>query len=185
MKQQIDEIKALYLDNDGSEEGWIEWARARAGEEAAAPARREIEFPAQLLDFEVKDLDGKTWRLADLKGKATFIDVWATWCGPCRGEHPELQRMYEKIRNRDDIQLLTFSADEHAYGVAFYMEENNYTFPVIVSKTLTGELLPYMGLPSGWIVNPEGRRSSLFRFRGIERTLEELEKVAGQADSQN
>lgn len=178
MKRQADAIKKLYLSNGGTEEGWLAWAGAGSKEESALPASRPVEFTRLLDDFETKDLSGKTWRLADLKGKATLIDVWATWCGPCRAEHPELQKLYEKIKDRSDILLLTFSTDDHVYGVASYMKTNNYTFPVIVSRTLTDRLFPYTGLPSRWIINPEGRRSSRFRFRGLEPTLAELERVA-------
>jgi hypothetical protein len=43
--------------------------------------------------FTLTDLGGKTWKLTDLNGKATLINAWATWCGPCRAEHPEFQKL--------------------------------------------------------------------------------------------
>src|SRR5690606_27622587 len=60
-------------------------------------------------DFEAKDLTGKTWRLADLKGKVAYVNVWTTWCGPCRAEMPGLQKLYERWKDREDRIVLTIS----------------------------------------------------------------------------
>ncbi len=180
MADTIAEAKALYLANGGKEESWVEWATSGPKDPALTSKPATLEYTRLLADFEAKDLNGKTWRLADLKGKATFIDIWATWCGPCRAEHPELQKLREKIKDRKDIQVLTFSLDETAYLAEAYMKEHKYTFPVIVSKNLLERLFPAGGLPQGWIIDSQGRRSSYFRFPGVERTLAELERAAGK-----
>lgn len=44
--------------------------------------------------WRLTDLEGKTWKLAQFEGKVTLINVWATWCGPCRAEHPHLEKFY-------------------------------------------------------------------------------------------
>jgi len=177
--EEITAVKKYYLAHGGKQESWLEWAKAAGGPEPVKLEAPPLEFAKPFPDFEASDLSGKIWRLADLKGRVTLIDVWATWCGPCRGEHRELQSFYDKIKDRKDLQLLTFSTDETEYQVATYMKENQYTFPVIVGKELTEKLFPVVGLPSGWVVNRDAMRSSIFHFRGADRTLKELEKVAG------
>ena len=61
--------------------------------------------------FSGKDMSGKTVTLNDLKGKFIYIDVWATWCGPCRGELPHLKKMEEQYRGKD-IEFVSLSCDE-------------------------------------------------------------------------
>jgi thiol-disulfide isomerase/thioredoxin len=77
----------------------------------------------------LSDLGGKSWRLAELNGKAALINIWATWCGPCREEHPALQKLYEQIKDSKDLTLLTISVDEEAGLVAPYMTEQGTRSP--------------------------------------------------------
>lgn len=62
--------------------------------------------------FSCPDIDGKTVSLADLKGKFVYIDVWATWCGPCRGELPHLKTLEEKYAGKD-IYFVSLSCDKN------------------------------------------------------------------------
>lgn len=61
-------------------------------------------------DFKYKDIENKTVTLKDLKGKYVYIDVWATWCGPCKQEIPHLQRLEEKMHGRK-IVFVSISCD--------------------------------------------------------------------------
>jgi thiol-disulfide isomerase/thioredoxin len=61
------------------------------------------------------------------------IALWATWCGPCNAELPELEKLYEQLTGRTDIQILTFNIDEDEGLVAPYMKEKGYMFPVLPS----------------------------------------------------
>lgn len=62
--------------------------------------------------FSCPDINGKTISLADLKGKYVYIDVWATWCGPCRGELPHLKTLEEKYAGKD-IYFVSLSCDKN------------------------------------------------------------------------
>lgn len=61
--------------------------------------------------FEGENIEGKMVSLADLKGKFVYIDVWATWCGPCRGEIPHLKKLEEKYHGKD-IEFVSLSCDQ-------------------------------------------------------------------------
>src|SRR5262245_55497933 len=68
--------------------------------------------PVAVADFQVTDLDGKTWTSAALKGKVVFINYWATWCPPCRAEIPDLVALQQKYK--DQIVVVGISEDEIA-----------------------------------------------------------------------
>ena len=56
-------------------------------------------MPAPLMDADFVDIDGKTFRLSDFKGKVLIIDLWATWCGPCRPQMPKLNDLQKRYRD--------------------------------------------------------------------------------------
>jgi thiol-disulfide isomerase/thioredoxin len=109
--------------------------------------------------FSLVDLGGKTWKLADLNGKATLINVWATWCGPCRAEHPEFQKLYDLIKDRSDRAILSLNVDEEAGLAARYMAENHYTFPVLFGKMVLEAVSREGGvaIPQIWFVAPSAK----------------------------
>ncbi len=63
------------------------------------------------IDFSLPDINGKTYSLADFKGKFVYIDVWATWCAPCRREIPFMQKLHAAYKNNDTV-LVSISIDE-------------------------------------------------------------------------
>lgn len=131
-------------------------ARAARPNEVATQGRWEIpstDMPA----WELSDLSGRSWTTASLHGKTVLINVWATWCGPCRIEHPSLQALYEKVKDRTDIQIVTFNIDNEVGDVAPYMSENKYTFPVLLAKDFVGQLTLEDGIPMNWILDAAGK----------------------------
>lgn len=77
-------------------------------------ARHDLAAPGRLSpDFSARDVDGKAYSLKDFNGKYLFIDMWATWCGPCRQELPYLKALEEKFQGRN-ITFLGLSTDKDA-----------------------------------------------------------------------
>jgi thiol-disulfide isomerase/thioredoxin len=109
-------------------------------------------------DWELTDLQGKTWNPASFRGKTVFINVWASWCGSCREEHPYLQKLYDKLKDRPDIQILTFDTDEEIGAVAPYVKQNRYSFPVLLAQEYFQNLYEWGGIPQNWIVDANGKR---------------------------
>ena len=107
--------------------------------------------------FALADLGGKTWKLLDLKGRAVLINVWATWCGPCRQEHPDFQQLYEKLKDRTDVAVLSFNVDDDVGRIAPYMNEHRYTFPAIPARDVVSAVVPTLAIPRNWFVDPRGQ----------------------------
>jgi thiol-disulfide isomerase/thioredoxin len=150
-----DEARALWKDTGGTETAWALWSQPPAKGQELAEGRWE-KAKKTLPPFEMADLSGKTWRLKSLEGKSVLINVWATWCGPCQSEQPKLQKLYDQVKDRSDVQILTFNIDEDAGLVAPFLKEKGYTFPVVVAYNYVNSLLDSIGIPQNWIVDPKG-----------------------------
>lgn len=111
----------------------------------------------EMKPWELNDLGGKTWKLAQLNGKTLLVNVWATWCGPCRQEHPHLQKLYEQMKDRKDVQIVTFNVDSEVGQIAPYVKERGYTFPVLLASDYVDQLMPALSIPQNWIVDASGK----------------------------
>jgi thiol-disulfide isomerase/thioredoxin len=107
--------------------------------------------------FSLSAINGKTWSMAKLKGKALIINLWATWCGPCVLEHPEFQKLYDKLKNRSDVAVLSLSIDEDIGKIAPYVTKHRYTFPVLPALDMVRSMNSNLTVPQIWLVTPQGK----------------------------
>lgn len=130
--------------------------------DAASPSD-ERELP-DAPEFTLTDQFGNVHTLSDYKGKTIFLNFWATWCGPCKMEMPEIQSLYEDWEeNSGDLVVLGVAAPgsgqegDVAYITAF-LEDNGYTFPVLMDET--GILFYQFGItafPTTFMITEEGK----------------------------
>ncbi len=151
----MDEARALWKQLGGTETAWIVWSKPPAKIQELVE-NGWIKPTKTMPAFELADLSGKTWRLKNLGGRVVLINVWATWCGPCQAELPHLQKLYEKVKDRADLQILTLTMDEDLGLVAPFMKEKGYTFPVLPAFSFVTGLLDLVGIPQNWIVDTKG-----------------------------
>ena len=134
--------------------------------------------------FEVEDTQGRALRSKDLAGRIVIIDFWATWCGPCLRELPELAEYHERLEDRDDVALLSFNVTDARADLAAFMAERRIEFPVYLGDDLIG---PYelVAFPTKLVIDmreagPDGQGVLRFRREGytpatsIEARVEEL-----------
>lgn len=144
-----------------------------------------------IIDFELEDLEGSKVRLSDLKGKAVFLNFWATWCPPCREEMPHMQEFYEKYKDSGVVILAVNSNQLENQGIdnseraenkaREFIEQGGYTFPVLLDRD--GEVWNiYMqrGIPVTYMIDKEGiiRYMKPGAFTGVEE-LEAFAKALG------
>ena len=101
-------------------------------------------------------LDGQAVNLSDLKGKAVFVNLWASWCPPCRAEMPGIEALYKKV-DHSKIAFLMLSLDDDAAKAQQFVKSQGYTFPVYLR---TGHLpAPFdsNSIPSTIILGPDGQ----------------------------
>ena len=119
------------------------------------------EIPAP--DFTLTDQFGETHTLSDYQGQTVFLNFWATWCGPCKMEMPDIQALYENWdENAGDLVVLgvagpNIGREGSAEDIAAFLEENGYTYPVVMDDT--GALFYQYGIsayPTTFMIDPEG-----------------------------
>lgn len=115
--------------------------------------------PARVVAFSLPDLDGRTWTPADLSGRTALINVWATWCVPCRAELPYVQRLHEALAGRTDVAVISISIDEKPADARGFVKKHGLTFPVLLGpEFVETHFLASggLGIPVSWLVDPDG-----------------------------
>ena len=113
--------------------------------------------PAAAPHFVARDLDGRELSTASLRGKVVIVNFWATWCGPCRAEIPDLVALQQKYR--DQLQVIGISQDEAPPEVVRrFAAQFHVNYPVVMMTPELEKLFPGIGaLPTSFIVDRESR----------------------------
>ena len=113
--------------------------------------------PAVLPDLTLQTLDGRTLTTEDLRGKVTLVNFWATWCGPCRAEIPDLVRLQE--RYADQLLVVGVSEDEGPVQVVEdFAAEFGMNYPIVMSTPELERAFPGVtALPTSFMVDPDLR----------------------------
>lgn len=134
--------------------------RSSAGAVASTPAPRP-NHPAP--DFILPGIDGNPVRLSQLKGQVVLINIWATWCPPCRAEMPAIQTVHEKYRARG-FTVLAVNVQEPPQIVAAFMREHGLTFPALLDLTAqVSNTYQAYALPSSYFVDRAGVIRAVYR----------------------
>ena len=153
-------------DADASDSGKEDPADGEGGGDAAdSDDGADAAQTVRAYEFEMEDQFGNVHRLDDYKGKVIFLNFWATWCGPCRNEMPEIQKLYEEYAAQgENAEVAVIGVAGPGMGgegsreeITAFMEENGYTYPVLMDET--GEMFSYYGIsafPTTFMIDRDG-----------------------------
>lgn len=152
-------------------------ARYEPSMKSIAATARGSEIP---YDPELTDPEGETCRLSDLFGRFTYIDIWATWCGPCCKEIPYLEKVVEHFKGNDKLLIISISTDENRDKWLRKIEQDKPVWPqYILSAEESKRFLEAWGIggiPRFIMLTPDGRIHSADAIRpSDERILETIE----------
>ena len=137
--------------------GWMVWTTSpEQSAEAGRIASPHPGFAAP--DFELETLEGERLRLSDLRGEVVVVNLWATWCPPCRAEMPALQELYEKHREDGLVVVAVNATDQDSAEAARrFVAERGLTFPVgLDPQGEASRLYALQAMPSTFVVDREG-----------------------------
>lgn len=105
----------------------------------------------------VKDTEGNLVDLESFSGKTLFINIWASWCGPCRVEMPYIQQLYDKVKDHPNIEFLMVATDEDFSKSMQFVQTKEFTFPVYHAFEGLNSSMFTKTIPVTIVVNPEGK----------------------------
>jgi thiol-disulfide isomerase/thioredoxin len=138
---------------EGSTGGYVSASRFVT----SVPAAERVEAPV----LEGEDLEGEAVSSADFAGKTLVVNVWGSWCPPCRKEAPVLEQVSKAYADRD-VQFLGLNVRDQTVAARAFEERIGTTYPSIVDSDGRQQLgfadsLPSQAIPTTWVIDAEGR----------------------------
>jgi cytochrome c biogenesis protein CcmG/thiol:disulfide interchange protein DsbE len=109
-------------------------------------------------DFTLKTPDGETYTLSEFRGQAILVNLWATWCPPCRAEMPAIEKIYQEYKDQGFIVLaIDMTYQDDPFAVVPFTKEYGLTFPILLDETGdVASAYQLRSLPSSYFINRAG-----------------------------
>lgn len=144
---------------------------AMPGVDPLAVPRRAFAFtphasPQRIAEVKFEDGKGTKRRLAEFRGRVVLLNIWATWCGPCRAEMPTLDRLQSQPGSKDfEVVALSIDRGGQVAVKSFYDEIDVKALAIYVDATTEAQAqLGIVGVPTTLLIDPEGRE--IARYTG-------------------
>lgn len=127
-------------------------------------------------DFEFTTFDGQSYKLSDFRGKVVFLNFWASWCGPCRDEAPELQTAWEQYQAQGkDVVFIGIAYADNGPRSEAYLEEFGITYLNAPDLgTRISDLYNIQGVPETFVIDQEGNISEFLMIQTTRDMIRDL-----------
>ncbi len=139
---------------------------------AVGPTDHGAAFP----DIQLVPIDGgEPMPLSTFRGRPVLLNFWASWCGPCRMELPELQKLYNRLAGQGMV-LATVNVDQNPRAAARFIESQHLAVPVYRVPPQELRSLGIRSIPTSILIDPKGRVARVFQGYGpgLEKALETM-----------
>ncbi len=113
---------------------------------------QEFDYRGRFMTFEGEQIDLESYR-----GKTVFINLWASWCGPCRAEMPHISELYKSVKDEPNLEFLMIGIDNDIKKSAGFLEGKSWSFPTAHASFGLNKSLQSQSIPTTLVVNPEGK----------------------------
>jgi peroxiredoxin len=133
------------------------WMGQQSSQQQGGIAQAPLTQPGQRApDFSLTSLSGEPVKLSDYSGQVVLINMWATWCPPCKAEMPTIDQYYQAHRD-DGFVVLAVNSQEKADSVNSFIQDSGFTFPVLLDDQATVmDQYNVLGLPTSFIISRDG-----------------------------
>ncbi len=109
--------------------------------------------------FKIKSMDGQVVELSEFKDKVIFINLWATWCPPCRAEMPSIQKLYDKLKDNENIVFVMLSLDKEGNEgkITKFIDKKSFDFPTYMPASEMPDVLRSPSIPTTFVVGKSGK----------------------------
>jgi thiol-disulfide isomerase/thioredoxin len=136
------------------------------------------------IDYTLTALKGDPLRLSSLRGKVIVMDFWATWCGPCRVQHPLYEQVKSKFADKDDVIFLAINTDEDLTTVQPFLESNKWATNTVYFEDGLSNLLKVGSIPTTIIFDKHGQVFSRMNGFVPDRFVDQLSSRISEARKQ-
>lgn len=112
----------------------------------------DFDYQGRFLDFNGERIDLEAYR-----GKTVFINLWATWCPPCRAEMPHISELYKKVRDTENLEFLMIALDKDFEKSKKLHVDKGWSFPIVHASFGLNESLQSQSIPTTLVVSPAGK----------------------------
>jgi thiol-disulfide isomerase/thioredoxin len=142
-------------------------------------------LPAFVFDTELKAINGRSIKLSDYAGKVLVVNLWATWCGPCRMEIPELVKLHKEYRAKglEVVGLSTENPEASAAGVRRFVQEYKMDYPVgwVTPEVAVALMQGRDAIPQSFVISRDGRILKRFIGFSVAATPQQLKDAIEEA----
>lgn len=118
---------------------------------------KTVDIGVQAQDFALVDSLNHTIKFSDLKGSVVFLNFWATWCGSCVEELPNIERLYKSLSGDASFKMVTILYRDSGERASIFMRQNGYTFPVYLNPDESAaKIFGLTGVPETFIIDKKG-----------------------------
>jgi peroxiredoxin len=132
-----------------------------SADSSGASTRPQIPAPQQGFlapDFELDTPGGETIKLSDIRGQAVLVNLWATWCPPCRAEMQSIERVYQEYKDQGlTVLAINMTYQDDPLAILPFVAEQGLTFPILLDETgEVGNAYQLRSLPSSYFIRRDG-----------------------------
>lgn len=128
--------------------------------------------------FSLQGLDGQTYNVGGARDKPLFLNFWASWCGPCEMEAPDLKRLYDKYSDQLDMYAVNITRNDKLENAKKFVERHEFTFPVLLDEEgKASELYQFYFIPTSFLIDRNGVIAEVINLvepKELERKIKKL-----------